>query len=354
MNLEVKSRSFSIAVVLLAAAATDCLAQTAEPRVLSALAAYQGADRERRLVAGAQAEGEVFWYTSFTGNAYKALARAFETKYPGAKVQIYRAANKELLAKIAAENQSKRHLADTVESTVALLKGLRENRMLVPYTTLYSAQYPAATKQSDGRGLFYWFLHRESYNGVGYNTTIVPPRLAPKNFADLLRPEFKGKIGFANGDTGARMIAAMLKAKGEQYIQRLRNQRYSLHAISARALADLVASGEVELSPTISREHAAEVRRNGGPIGWAPMELVPANAGGVAIVPNAPHPHAALLLADFILGPAGQKIYRDLDFASPTKDLGFKRLYPETGFTSLEYDAQLECWLKLLRDNGQK
>lgn len=98
------------------------------------------------------------------------------------------------------------------------------------------------------------------------------------------------------------MIAAMLKAKGEQYIQRLRNQRDSLHAISARALADLVAAGEVELSPTISRKHAAEVRRNGGPIGWAPMELVPANAGGVAIVANAPHPHAALLLADFVLG----------------------------------------------------
>jgi hypothetical protein len=81
------------------------------------------------------------------------------------------------------------------------------------------------------------------------------------------------------------------------------------------------------------------------------MELVPANAGGVA---NAPHPHAALLLADFVLGPAGQKIYGDLDFASPTKDLGFKRFYPENGFTSLEYDAQLERRLKLLRDNGRK
>lgn len=55
-----------------------------------------------------------------------------------------------------------------------------------------------------------------------------------------------------------------------------------------------------------------------------------------------------------MLGPAGQEIYGDLDFASPTKDPRFKRFYPENGFTSLEYDTQLERWLKLLRDNGQK
>ena len=91
--------------------------------------------------------------------------------------------------------------------------------------------------------------------------------MAPRKFDDLLRPEFKGKMGFANGDTGARMIAAMLKAKGEEYVKKLRTQEYSLYSLSARALADLVAGGEVELSPTISREHAAEVKRNGGPIG---------------------------------------------------------------------------------------
>ena len=161
-------------------------------------------------------------------------------------------------------------------------------------------------------------------------------------------------MGFANGDTGARMIAAMLKAKGEEYIKRLQTQQYSLHSLSARALADQVAAGEVELSPTISREHAAEVKRNGGPIGWESMEVVPTNAGGVAVVKTAPHPHAALLLADFILSPRGQKIFGELDFADSTKDSAFNRFYPERGLTSAQYDDQMNYWLKLLRNNGRK
>ncbi|HVO93833.1 MAG TPA: ABC transporter substrate-binding protein, partial [Terriglobales bacterium] len=218
----------------------------------------------------------------------------------------------------------------------------------------YASEYPATAKEKGERGLFLWLIHRESYNGVGFNTDRIPPVRAPKKFDDLLRPEFKGKMAFANGDTGARMIAAMLKAKGEEYIRRLWRQDYSLHSISARALADQVAAGEVELSPTISREHAAEVKRNGGSIGWNPMEVVPTNAGGVAVLKNAPHPHAALLLADFILGPHGKKIFGALDLADPAMDSRFNRFYPKRGLTSEKYDERMSYWLKLLRDNGHK
>jgi iron(III) transport system substrate-binding protein len=161
-------------------------------------------------------------------------------------------------------------------------------------------------------------------------------------------------MGVANGDTSARMIAAMLKAKGEEFVKKLRTQDYSLHSVSARALADQVATGEVEISPTIAREHAAEVKRNGGPIGWAPMEVVPTNAGGVGVVKTAPHPHAALLLADFILGPRGQKIFGEVDFVNLAKDGGLNRYYPEQGLTSAQYDDQMNRWLKLLRENGRK
>lgn len=328
--------------------------QEKKPATLADLAAYAGADRERLLYAGAKAEGKVVWYTSFTGNSYKQLARAFEAQYPEVKIDVFRAANKELLAKITAESQAKHFIADTLESTLGFLKGLREESMLASFTSPYANAYPASAKERGERGLYLWVIHRESYNGVGYNTDRIPPPRAPRKFDDLLKPEFKGKMGFANGDTGARMMAAMIKAKGEGFIKKLRAQEYTLHSISARALADQVAAGEVELSPTISREHAAEVKRNGGPIGWAPMEVVPTNAGGVAVVKTAPHPHAALLLADFILSPRGQKIFGELDFADPIKDSSFNRFYPERGLTSAQYDEQMERWLKLLRDNGRR
>ena len=84
------------------------------------------------------------------------------------------------------------------------------------------------------------------------------------------------------------------------------------------------------------------------------MEMVPTNAGGVAIVKTAPHPHAALLLADFILSPRGQKIFGEFDFADASKDRGLNRFYPERGLTSAQYDDQLERWLKMLREVKRK
>ena len=67
---------------------------------LSTLASYTGKDREQRLLRGARTEGKVVWYTSFTGNSYKQLARAFETQYPEIKIEVFRAANKELLTRL--------------------------------------------------------------------------------------------------------------------------------------------------------------------------------------------------------------------------------------------------------------
>ena len=346
-----KSKTFGV----LFAAGLLCLCargwtQTKSPG-LATLAAYAGPDREQLLLSGARAEGKVVWYTSFTGNSYKQLARAFEVRYPEIKIEVFRAANKELLTKITAETQAKHFIADTLESTLGFLNSLREESMLASFTSAYADAYPDVAKESGEHGLFLWLIHRESYNGVGYNTDRIAPARAPKKFDDLLKPDFKSRMGFANGDTGARMIAAMLKAGGEEYIRKLWRQNYSLHSLSARALADQVAAGEVELSPTISREHAAEVKRNGGPIGWNPMEVVPTNAGGVAVLKSAPHPHAALLLADFILSPRGKKIFGALDFADPAIDSRLNRFYPERGLTSAQYDQQMSRWLKLLRAN---
>ena len=50
------------------------------------MATYMGPDREQLLYAGAKAEGVVTWYTSLAGDSYKALARGFETNYPGLRV----------------------------------------------------------------------------------------------------------------------------------------------------------------------------------------------------------------------------------------------------------------------------
>jgi ABC-type Fe3+ transport system substrate-binding protein len=63
------------------------------------------------------------------------------------------------------------------------------------------------------------------------------------------------------------------------------------------------------------------------------MELVPVNAGGVAIAAQPPHPYAALLIVDFLLGPDGQKILERFKYGSATKDYDLSDSILKSGLT---------------------
>ena len=328
--------------------------QGRKPTSLAELAAYSGADREQVLTAGAKAEGKVVWYTSLAGGSFKEIIKAFEAKFTGITVETFRGSSKDIMAKISAETQAKRYLVDSIESTPPVLKAMRDGRLLTPFNALYLGKYPEQSKEKAGKGLFFWASARESYIGLAYNKNSIPLAAVPKSYEDLLKPELRGKLGFSTSDTGSRVIAALLKFKGEDFINRLKKQNISLFAISGRALLDLVISGEAGASPTIFRNHALVSIEQGAPVEWVPMEVVPTNAGGAALAAHAPHRHAAVLLTDFILGPEGQRILEEFEYGSASKDYGFKRWYPEEGLTTEQYERASNKWDKLLRELGRK
>ena len=362
--MEIRSNKlFVMAVFLLIQFDANVWAQSNKAASIAELAAYAGADREQRLLAGAKAEGRVLWYTSLAGSSYKQLAKGFETKYPGIKIETYRGTSTDIMTRVSAEVQAKQILADVLETTVPPLTFLKENKLLVPYTSPSLAKYPASTKENAGRGLVYWTVDRETYSGVGYNTNLIPAAAVPRNYGDLLKPELKGKIVFVSNETGVRAMGAILKVKGEEFVKKLKSQDIGLYAVSGRAMADLVVSGEVPLSPTVFRDHALEVKEKGAPVDWVPMDVVPTNTGGVSIIAQAPHPHAAILMADLeassplarrLLSPEGAKILGDLDYGSPLKPVSYKLWYPEAGMSSTTYDKAMEQWEKLLREIGRK
>ena len=119
------------------------------------LAAYNKPDREKVLYAGAKTEGKITWYTSLAGESYKQLYAAFEARYPGVKVESYRATRQEMGARIMAETQAQRYIVDTIETTIPLLKLLKDNNMLVPYYFPTQAKYPDNVKEKSPKGLFF-------------------------------------------------------------------------------------------------------------------------------------------------------------------------------------------------------
>ena len=173
------------------------IAQTGKAMTVAELAAYNKPDREKVLYEGAKKEGKLMWYTSLTGGPNTDAPKVFEAKYSGVAMEVYRGDSDALISRITQEAQAKRYIVDTIETTFPILKVLQELKLLAPYFSPHLAQYPDDVKEKSSQGLVYWATDRESYIGLAYNTNAVQGAAVPKNFEDLLKPELKGKIGFA-------------------------------------------------------------------------------------------------------------------------------------------------------------
>jgi len=341
-------KAWILSVIMLLTLISVSWGQTKRPKTLDELANYTGADRQQILVEGAKAEGKVVWYTSLSG-VYREIVDAFKRKYPNINIEPYRGGSLELGPRLLNESKAGRFVADALEATPGLLMLLRDSGILKAYTSPEIGRYPDEAKTKADASRVYWTTDREAYLGFGYNTHMIAPAELPKSFSDLLRPELKGKLAFTTESSSSRVIGSMLKHKGEEFIKRLHSQDIRLFKASSAGFLDLIAAGEVAGSPVVFRNQVNVLKERGAPVEWLPLDVVPANAGGSAIIAGAPHPHAALLLTDFILGPEGQKIMEQYRYGVAWKEYSFKREYPERGMTSSEYEKAEDKWTQLVR-----
>jgi len=139
-------------------------AQPRKPQTASELVTYNGKDREAVLYAGAKSEGKATWYTSLAGDSYKAMIKAFETKYAGVKIEAYRANGGEITNRMFEEAKARKSIVDAIETTESNLMFQREAFLLRPYHSPYFASYPEDAKVKGERGLYFWGTARESYH----------------------------------------------------------------------------------------------------------------------------------------------------------------------------------------------
>lgn len=348
-------RLIPLVVLALLFSPSEAWLQARKPTSLADLTSYMGADREQVLYAGAKAEGKLMWYTSLAGGSYKELIKLFETKYPGIQVEAFRAGGADLMVRMEEEYKAGRFIADSIETTEGNLMFMRDLGLLQPYNSPVLKNYPDDAKEDAGKGLYYWALARESYIGFTYNKNLLPKAAVPKNFDGLLHPELKGKMGISIGSTtGSKSIGAMVKSKGEEFVKKLKEQQIKLYSIDAPALVNVIASGEIVASPAIFESHTILAASKGAPLEWLPMDLVPNNVGSAAIALKPPHPHAAVLMADLLLGTDGQKVLEKFYYGSATNKRPFKRWRPERGLTTDKYEKELDSWEKLMMQIGRK
>src|SRR5882762_7491369 len=108
-------RVFVLAAVLALPPCALVLAQGAGSPTVADIAAYAGADRTEKLIAGAKKEGTVTVYTSANVEDMAVVTAAFEKAY-GVKVRVWRGSSENVVQRGVTEARGGRYDADVFET----------------------------------------------------------------------------------------------------------------------------------------------------------------------------------------------------------------------------------------------
>lgn len=305
---------FRIVTVILAMACAGLsaagMAQGIQKQPLpSEIYLYQGADREQRLIEGAKKEGKVVLYTSLNTKDSAPIAEAFEKKYAAQniKVTLWRASGQKVVQRALTEAYAGRFTPDVFESDSVEMEALAREKLLTPFSSPAFKELPPAAFPAHRM----YVADRFNFFTIAYNTNLVKPEEVPSTYQDLLLPKWAGKIGMEAGDQD--WFAAVTKSMGEKeglaYFSKLAASHPQLRT-GHTLLAELVAAGEVPIAAALYNHAVERLAKSGAPIKWKALAPTMGRAGGVAVSAKAPHPHAALLFADFILSREGQELIK--------------------------------------------
>jgi iron(III) transport system substrate-binding protein len=301
-----------------------CYRGTARSETAEDILKYSGADREQKLVDGAKKEGQVVIYSAAIVNqALRPLTEGFMRKYPFVKTTYWRAESEYLTTKIAAEVRANNVVADVLEGT-GVGELVSEANLAWPYYTPMVEAYPQ--KYRDPKGL--WTATRLSYYSMAYNTRIVAADKVPRTYEDLLDGQWKGKLAWRVGSaSGAGLFITNLRIawgeeKAEAYLARLGEQRIiNFGSGSARTLVDRVVAGEYPIALQIFAHHPLISKAKGAAINSQLLSPVPSTAATMVVPRGLRHPHAALLLIDYLLSKEGQTILSNAEYFPARPDV---------------------------------
>jgi len=307
------ARVAALAAFLLASALASAADAPRAPSV-NEMAAYQGADREERLAALAKKEGELSIYHVYPN--LPVILDAFSKKY-GIKVKAWRSSSETVLQRFATEARGGRFDADILQNNAPENEaGHREGLLQAVASPRLKDLMPQASP-----------AHRE-WVGItidvfvaAYNTDKVKKDELPKSYQDLLDPKWKGRLGIEIDDQG--WYGQLRRVMGEKQTDKLFADIVATNGVSVRKghslLANLVASGEVPLGLTVYSWIPEQLKQKGAPIEVLPIAPVVAQFSTISMAKRAPHPYAALLFYDFILGEGQQLLANQKYVPTSTK-----------------------------------
>lgn len=276
------------------------LQATASGASVTSMPSWLHAQEARELV--------IITYPGKLSEPHRWLADQMEARYPNLKIRLVPSDSQDMVAQIkAAQGYSPYDAAPNDEPPHLI--GINEGYLNRRTAGLKNVElvYPELLRKSQGFGVPATY----SLVGLAYNTTLV--KTPPQDWADLWRPEFKGKVGIARTSSNLGLATLAIAAKtfggSESALDVGWDRLKALDAKAARSpasLTQMLEREEIAVAPLWNNNTAAAAGKG------LPIAFLKPKSGAVAIisffsaVAKTRHPALVDEWLDGILSPAYQ------------------------------------------------
>jgi iron(III) transport system substrate-binding protein len=258
--------------------------------------------------AAAKKEGQVVWYTSTPIEQAQKISALFQQK-TGIPVELFRSGGSQILSRFQQETAAGRTAVDVItHSDPAAARSMAQKGLFVAFKPKNFDKIPDAAKAADGS-----FVGQRLNMMTHYlRSDKVPPADEPKTWTDLLDAKYKGKLVMTDPSFTSLQVSVVgmiSKQRGWSYYEKLR-QNDVMIVPGNQQVSDMLKRGERLIAVGALDSYAADLKKEGHPIKTLyPSDGVFVIPSPTSVVKGSPHPNAAKLFAEFMLGDEVQKIF---------------------------------------------
>lgn len=255
-----------------------------------------------------QKKQELVVYSAASEGEAEALTTAFNKIHPEVNVTIIRAGSGDMVTRIKTEWPKP-------EGDIILLMGTENLAQIYDMLEGYkSANHDNIApenrdQQSDPPKYYGTSMPLQA---IMYNTNVLTPEEAPKSWADLADPKYKGQIVLGNPASSGSAYAQlymMYKLYGIDFVAKV--AKNTSYVASSHAGPDSVARGEYAITVT-GEANIGQRIADGYPVAYVlPEEGTGRRIEGSAILANCKNPEAAKMFIDFMTSKEAFQIVRD-------------------------------------------
>ena len=285
-------------------------------------AALCAEDEWKTITDGAKKEGKIVAGGPPTAVLRQKYKETFEKKF-GIELELVSAPGPQNAGRAAAEFKAGVRYFDVLHGGSGTLEPLMYDNMLAifsEYMILPEVKDPGQWwgghmwEDNVKSNRFIYSFAADFSTPPFYNADLLKPSDI-SSYDDLLNPKWKGKIGFFEPrvpSAGQGLWGFLMKVKGKEFLLKLAGQNLYISR-DGKQLADGLAKGSLVVALGLSQRFIEPYVKAG--LAIKPLMSIKEGMGGsngfgtVAVMKNAPHPNAAKVYINWLLGKEGQDLY---------------------------------------------